>query len=128
MSELRGGIPIRSTRSVLGTASLLLLMLSGTALMAQRSAAPSPANAAGGSPPGSANSDAQRMADIEDRLNDVTGALSQTQKMLEQSLLEIGRLRRELEALRTQKAGSPANAENVPAALDHAPVSSSAAS
>jgi hypothetical protein len=133
MSELRGGIPIRSTRSVRGTASLLVLMLGCTALLAQRSAAQSVSNAAGDRPPGSANSDAQRMADIEHRLNDVTGSLSQTQQMLEQSLLEIQRLRRELEALRTQTAGLPANAEaaqaeNGPAALDHAPVSGGAAS
>lgn len=140
MSELRGGIPIRSTRSVrpspraLGTASLLLLMLSSTALIAQGSALQPVSNAAGGSPQGPANPDAQRMADIEHRLNDVTGALSQTQQMLEQSRLEIQRLRSELEALRsTPRAGSPANAEaagtqNAPAALEPAPVSSSAAS
>jgi hypothetical protein len=139
MSELRDGIPIHSTRPVRrissapGPVILFSLMLGCTALIAQNCSAQSVSNTAGGSTQGSASSDAQRMADIEHRLNDVSGALSQTQQMLEQSLLEIQRLRGELEALRGQKTVSPANpeaagAQNAPAVVDHAPVSSSGAS
>jgi hypothetical protein len=63
----------------------------------------------GQSSPGSptSSSDTQHMADIERRLNDVTTALTHTQQALEQSLLEIQRLRAELDALR-QTGNAPA--------------------
>jgi hypothetical protein len=54
------------------------------------------------------SSDVQRMADIEHRLNDVTTSLTQTQQALEQSLLEIKRLRAELDAMRQSATNAPA--------------------
>jgi hypothetical protein len=55
------------------------------------------------------SSDTQHMADIERRLNDVTSSLTQTQQALEQSLIEIQRLRAELDALRLQAGNAPTN-------------------
>src|SRR5277367_1985907 len=62
------------------------------------------------------SSDTQHMADIERRLNDVTSSLTQTQQALEQSLLEIQRLRAELDALRLQAGNAPASPSASPQA------------
>jgi hypothetical protein len=57
--------------------------------------------------PSQATPDAQHLAEIEHRLNAVTDALSQTQKSLEQSLLEIQKLRAQIDGLRAE-TGIPA--------------------
>jgi hypothetical protein len=62
----------------------------------------------GQSPQPASSSDTQRMADIERRLDDVTTTLGQTQQALQQSLLEIQRLRAELNALRPPTGNPPA--------------------
>jgi hypothetical protein len=51
-----------------------------------------------------AGTDAQQMASIERRLNDLTATLTQTQEALRQSLSEIQRLRSELDGMRSQSA------------------------
>jgi TolA-binding protein len=57
-----------------------------------------------------ASPDAQQMATIETRLNDLSQALTQTQKMLEDSRAEIQALHSQLEALRTEReAAQPAS-------------------
>ena len=53
--------------------------------------------------------DAEHFAAIEHRLNDVTEALSQTQKNLQESMKEVQALRAQLEELRAEKR-EPANA------------------
>jgi hypothetical protein len=55
------------------------------------------------------SSDSQRMAGIEQRLNEVTATLSQTQQALEQSLLEIQKLRGELDAMKLKTAAGAAS-------------------
>jgi len=59
----------------------------------------------------SSSSDTEHMADIEHRLNDVTAALIHTQQTLEQSLLEIKRLRAELDTLQHSARSAPAISE-----------------
>jgi hypothetical protein len=97
-------------------ASLLLAAFHGAPLPAQttngQSSQASPAS----------SSDTQHMADIERRLNDVTSSLTQTQQALEQSLLEIQRLRTELDALRLQAGNAPTSPPiNPPASLPAKP-------
>ena len=58
------------------------------------------------------SSDAQKISTIETRLNDLSQALSQTQKMLEESRAEIQTLHSQLDALRGEKAESAAQALN----------------
>jgi hypothetical protein len=58
--------------------------------------------------------DAQHVADIENRLNDLTNTLAQTQKALQQSLVDIDELRTELNALR-QTGATPSVPEPVSA-------------
>jgi len=70
---------------------------------------------------------------MESRLDEVTSALSQTQQMLERSLVEIQRLRTEIDALRAQTPGAAtavpaaetAGIQNAPAVLDHPTVAGS---
>jgi len=52
--------------------------------------------------PSPSNRDSQQFANIEHRLDELTGTLAQTQKELQQSLIEIQRLHAELDALRAQ--------------------------
>ena len=85
---------VHSVSSCIALASLLVVVLHCAPLRAQAANGPSP-------------SDTQRMADIERRLNDVTTALTQTQQQLEQSLLQIQRLRAELDALQPHAANAP---------------------
>jgi TolA-binding protein len=54
--------------------------------------------------------DAQQMTAIENRLNDLSQALAQTQKLLEESRAEIQTLHSQLDALRTEKTASAAQA------------------
>jgi len=105
-------------------------MFSYTDLVAQSSPAPSAPSSANAGNSNAASSDAQHIADIENRLNEVTRALSETQQMLEKSLAEIQRLRAEVDVLRAQTppalvAAETAGAPNAPASVDH-PASSSA--
>ena len=59
--------------------------------------------------PSPSKTDTPQLADIEHRLDDLTGTLAQTQKQLQQSLLEIQRLHAELDILRAQsKVPAPA--------------------
>jgi hypothetical protein len=92
---------VHSVFSCIALAYLLVVALHCAPLRAQTTNGPSPPS----SPPSS--SDTQRMADIERRLNDVTTALSQTQQQLEQSLLQIQRLRAELDALQPHAGNAP---------------------
>ena len=80
-------------------AGLLLLALNGWRLFAQNVTSPPPPSS---SVP--VAGDTQHLADIEKRLNEVTDALTQTQQTLQQSLLEIQRLRTQLDALRAEQA------------------------
>jgi hypothetical protein len=57
--------------------------------------------------PAQATPDAQHLTEIEHRLNAVTDALSQTQRSLEQSLIEIQKLRAQIDGLRAE-TGVPA--------------------
>jgi hypothetical protein len=128
MSRLTGDTSIYLTRrsrqlpSLLASACIVVSMLAGADLMAQTSPAQSPSNATSTGAPDAASSDAQHIADIEKRLNDVTGALSETQQMLEKSLLEIQRLRAEVDALRaqTQAAAGTTGAPSTPVSVSPA--------
>jgi len=91
MSHVRIPLAIRRGQ----TWALLLLLPFGVKAMSQSTVAP-PA------------SEAKQATDLERRLGEVTDALAQTQKNLEQSLVEIQRLRAEVEALRAQ-AGAAAD-------------------
>ncbi len=82
-------------------AMLLLCALSVTRLAAQTTPAPTP--------------DAQHIADIENRLNDLTNTLAQTQKALQQSLIDIDHLRAEINTLRETNAAAPQPPPPVPA-------------
>ena len=74
-------------------------------------------NAQAASPqPSQSNTDTQQFANIEHRLDELTGTLAQTQKELQQSLLEIQRLHTELDALRAQSQPPPATSALRPAA------------
>ena len=86
-------------------AVLLLLSLNGGQFFAQTTTPP----ASSGSVP--ATGDTQHLADMEKRLNDVTDALTQTQQTLQQSLLEIQRLHKELDALRAEQARLKGNVQ-----------------
>jgi hypothetical protein len=59
---------------------------------------------------------AQRIDDIERRLNEVTATLTQTQQALEQSLQEIQKLRAELDALQPKPVATPEPAPTTTAA------------
>src|SRR5277367_3088523 len=96
----------------LGASNVPLCIACASLLLATFHCMPLRAQVANGqsslaSPPSSP--DTQHMADIERRLNDVTSSLTQTQQALEQSLLEIQRLRAELDALRLQAGNAPTN-------------------
>jgi hypothetical protein len=78
---------------------LLLSVFNGVVL---RSQTPAAAQQRSDSPPSSDR--AQRMADIEHRLDAVTDALAEAQQALQTSLLEIQTLRSQLGALRAQSA------------------------
>jgi regulator of replication initiation timing len=93
-----GGYSVYSCIAV----SLLLPALHCPPLLAQA--------ANGQSPPGvpASSSDNERIANIEQRLNNVTAALTQTQQALEQSLLEVQRLRAELDTLQPRASSVPA--------------------
>ncbi len=84
---------IRTWRRVGLHAALLLAACTGTRLCAQAIPAASP--------------DAQHIADIESRLNEVTATLAQTQKALQQSLVDIEYLRTQLNAIRQTSAALP---------------------
>ena len=77
---------------------MLLSMFYGIAIVGHITMAQPPSN------PPSSSEDAQRIADIEHRLDTVTDALAQTQQTLQRSLLEIQMLRGQLEALRAHSA------------------------
>jgi len=79
-------------------AFLLWCICNRVALVGQTSSAPPPPAV-----------DAQQIADIEQRLKAVTDVLVQTQQTLQESLLEVQRLRGQLKALRTQSAPDPDN-------------------
>lgn len=81
---------------------LILSMFSSTAFFTPRSIAQAA--------DGSTSTDQQRMVAIETRLNELTEALSQTEKMLEKSRAEIQTLHSQLDALRAQTAPIPAGA------------------
>jgi len=74
---------------------LLVYALIGATLCAQTAASQGP------------TPDAQQISGIEHRLNDLTDTLGQTQKALQQSLIEIQRLRAEIDALRLQSNHAP---------------------
>src|SRR6266702_1860747 len=101
-------------------AGVLFSILSCPNLLAQGSSAISAANPASAADP---NSESRHIADIEDRLDNVTAALAQTQQMLEKSTAEIQRLHAEIDALRAQRATGAATAEvtarSLPAKVDH---------
>jgi hypothetical protein len=101
---------VHSVSSCIAMASLLVVAIHCAPLRAQATTEPSP-------------SDTQRMADIERRLNDVTTALTQTQQQLEQSLLQVQRLRAELDALQPHAANAPP----IPAAAPNAAPTQNAA-
>jgi regulator of replication initiation timing len=111
-----GGYSVYSCIAV----SLLLPALRCAPLLAQA--------ANGQSPPGApaSSSDNERIANIEQRLNNLTAALSQTRQALEQSLLEVQRLRAELDALQPHASSVPAIP--APAATPNAPGNTAAAS
>jgi hypothetical protein len=94
-------ITAHSVSVCIALASLLLVIVQCTPLLAQTANGQSPQTTSASSP------DTQHMADIERRLDDVTTTLSQTQQSLEQSLQEIQRLRAELNALRSQTGNPP---------------------
>jgi hypothetical protein len=87
-------------------ACLLWSLLNGAALQCQ-----TPAMEPRSGQPGSTDQ-AQRMAQIEHRLDTVTDALSQAQQALQKSLLEIQTLRGQLEDLRAQSAPASQGPEN----------------
>ena len=86
------------------SASLFLFMNRSVPLLAQTPPVPTQASSLSEHIPDSANSDARHIADVERRLNDVTATLTQTQQVLEKSLVEIQQLRSQLDALRAQTA------------------------
>ncbi|MES2390282.1 MAG: hypothetical protein V4555_01475 [Acidobacteriota bacterium] len=84
-------------------AIMTLSLLSATSIAAQQS--PDPA-------------DPKSISDIEHRIDTLTEALTQTQKALQDSLLEIQRLRTELNAIKRSQQGTASLAVTTPPALE----------
>ena len=74
-------------------AAVLLAAFAGSRMYSQAAPAASPQS--------------RQITDIENRLNEVTAALAQTQKALQQSLIDIEHLRTELNAMRQTNAALP---------------------
>ena len=94
--------PVRCVSVYVISVALLLPMVSTALAQSQSTQPPSMPVSNGQSKP--ADSDAVRLADMEQRLSDVTRMLTQTQETLEKSSAEIQQLRTQLEALRAQMA------------------------
>lgn len=91
-------LPAHSSYRVFSHPGITWLFLSFccvTTLAGQTSNGSRPAQATSGT-------DAQHMADIENRLDVVTDALEKTQETLQKSMLEIQTLRAQLDALRSK--------------------------